>query len=88
MNVEVDFPMVCLPLDRLDRLLLEHLQHEAKMGLVEILFEHRVLGVKQANDGESASVEVEYKTGEKTDSGSGGSEPIWAKRWIVYQRGG
>ena len=53
-NVDVDYPMVCLPLDRLDVLLLEHFE---RLPNTEILFNHKVLDLKQ--DDASASVHVE-----------------------------
>jgi 2-polyprenyl-6-methoxyphenol hydroxylase-like FAD-dependent oxidoreductase len=59
-GVEVDYPMVCLPLDRLDKLLLEHFN---RLSNTEILFEHKVVDIKQ--DDSSASVEVELKDGSK-----------------------
>lgn len=59
-GVEVDYPMVCLPLDRLDRLLLEHFE---RYDNTEILFEHKVVAIKQ--DVKEASVEVELKDGKK-----------------------
>lgn len=59
-GVEVDFPMVCLPLDRLDKLLLEHFE---RYDNTEIKFEHKVVAIKQ--DDKEASVEVELKDGSK-----------------------
>lgn len=59
-GVEVDYPMVCLPLDKLDVLLLEHFQ---RLPNAEVLFEHKVVSLHQ--DSSSASVEVELKDGSK-----------------------
>jgi 2-polyprenyl-6-methoxyphenol hydroxylase-like FAD-dependent oxidoreductase len=55
-------PMVCLPLDRLVRLLLRHLRgYEG----VEVLFRHKVVDVTQGEEGKEAKVEVELEDGKK-----------------------
>jgi 2-polyprenyl-6-methoxyphenol hydroxylase-like FAD-dependent oxidoreductase len=59
-GVKIDYPMVCLPLDKLDQLLLEHFQRNKNS---QILFEHKVVAIKQ-NDN-SAAVEVLLSDGTK-----------------------
>lgn len=66
-GVEVESgPMVCLPLDRLDRLLLEHLRGYES---AQVLFQHRVVGVEW--DEREARVEVEV------DGEAGGKVRKW-----------
>ena len=57
----VSGPMVCLPLDRLDRLLLRHLLSYAT---AEVLFKHRVLSLDQ--DDAQARVQVEISADDGT----------------------
>ena len=54
-------PMVCLPLDRLDRLLLRHL---VSYPTAEVLFKHRVLSLDQ--DDAQARVQVEISADDGT----------------------
>ena len=56
-------PMVCLPLDRLDRLLLRHLQ---TYSTAEVLFNHRVLTLSQTATSASVDVEVTDPSGSKS----------------------
>jgi 2-polyprenyl-6-methoxyphenol hydroxylase-like FAD-dependent oxidoreductase len=55
-------PMVCLPLDRLDRLMLRHL---LRYETAKILFRHRVVGLKQDERQAQVEVEVEDEDGSK-----------------------
>ena len=69
-GVKIQYPMVCLPLDRLDELLLEHLLRDAEAwkasgkGTIEVHFNHRVVGLDQT--AERAKVEVEIGAPEET----------------------
>ena len=62
-EVKIQYPMVCLPLDRLDELLLEHLLRDGETwkqsgkGNIEVHFNHRIVGLDQSAD--QAKVEVE-----------------------------
>lgn len=58
-------PMVCLPLDRLDRLLLRHLLTYAT---AEVLFKHRVLALDQDESQARVEVEIEATDGTKSKS--------------------
>jgi 2-polyprenyl-6-methoxyphenol hydroxylase-like FAD-dependent oxidoreductase len=71
-NVKVDFPMVCLPLDRLDELLLEHLQRDAEeweksgKGKIEVLFNHRAVAIDQDTFKARLQVEIGGRDEEKS----------------------
>ncbi|KAJ9603951.1 hypothetical protein H2200_011473 [Cladophialophora chaetospira] len=58
---DIEFPMVCLPLDQLDVLLLKHF---LAAGDTEILWKHKVVSIDQ--DENEARVEVETPEGKKT----------------------
>ncbi|KAJ9493716.1 hypothetical protein H2202_010796 [Exophiala xenobiotica] len=60
-RMDIDHPMVCLPLDKLDILLLEHF---LKAPNTEALWEHNVVSIEQ--DENEARVNVETPTGKKT----------------------
>jgi 2-polyprenyl-6-methoxyphenol hydroxylase-like FAD-dependent oxidoreductase len=60
-RMDIDHPMVCLPLDKLDILLLEHF---LKAPNTEVLWEHNVVSIEQ--DENEARVNVETPTGKKT----------------------
>ncbi len=58
---DIEFPMVCLPLDQLDILLLKHF---LAAGDTEILWRHKVVSIEQ--DDNEARVHVETPEGNKT----------------------
>jgi 2-polyprenyl-6-methoxyphenol hydroxylase-like FAD-dependent oxidoreductase len=58
---DIEFPMVCLPLDQLDELLLEHYLRQPN---AEILWRHKVLSIDQ--DEKEARVHVETPEGKLT----------------------
>lgn len=62
-RMDIEHPMVCLPLDKLDILLLEHY---LKAPNTEVLWEHKVVSIDQ--DDNEARVHVETPSGKKTFS--------------------
>jgi 2-polyprenyl-6-methoxyphenol hydroxylase-like FAD-dependent oxidoreductase len=55
-RMDIEFPMVCLPLDQLDVILLEHF---LAAGNTEVLWNHKVVSIEQ--DENQARVQVEGK---------------------------
>jgi 2-polyprenyl-6-methoxyphenol hydroxylase-like FAD-dependent oxidoreductase len=58
---DIEFPMVCLPLDQLDELLLEHF---LRIPNAEILWRHKVVSIDQ--DDAEARVHIEAPNGKVT----------------------
>lgn len=58
---DIEFPMVCLPLDQLDVILLQHFKAQPT---TEVLWEHKVVAIDQ--DENEARVHIETLTGKMT----------------------
>lgn len=58
---DIEFPMVCLPLDQLDIILLNHFMAQPN---TEILWNHKVVSIEQ--DDNEARVHIETPEGKKT----------------------
>ena len=58
---DIEFPMVCLPLDQLDVILMNHFLAQRD---TEILWNHKVMSIEQDED--EARVQVEAPDGKKT----------------------
>ena len=75
-GIKIEYPMVCLPLDRLDELLLEHLRRDGEQwkasgkGRIEVLFNHRVVALDQTE----AKAKVEVEVGRRNE--------VKRKQWL------